>query len=63
MPQPRPRRQAEGRQGRRRSSSVAKQKCEDLKGNAKDVCKKDAKTAHTAAKDEAKAEKTAASKS
>jgi hypothetical protein len=39
---------------------VAKEKCEDLKGNAKDVCKKEAKATHTAAKGEAKVEKAAA---
>ncbi|WP_313076711.1 hypothetical protein [Melaminivora sp.] len=33
---------------------VAKEKCEDLKGNDKDVCKKDAKAAHVAAKENAK---------
>jgi len=35
--------------------SVAKEKCDDLKGNAKDVCVKDAKAAHTKAKVDAKA--------
>ena len=30
--------------------SVAKEKCDDLAGNAKDVCVKDAKAAHTKAK-------------
>ena len=35
--------------------SVAKEKCDDLKGNAKDVCVKDAKAAHTRAKVDAKA--------
>lgn len=33
---------------------VAKEKCDDLSGNAKDVCMKDAKAAHTAARSEAK---------
>ena len=33
---------------------VAKQKCDDLSGNAKDVCMKDAKAAHTSARSEAK---------
>lgn len=33
---------------------VARQKCDDLSGNAKDVCMKDAKAAHTAARSEAK---------
>jgi hypothetical protein len=35
--------------------AVAKEKCDDLKGNAKDVCVKDAKAAHTKAKTDAKA--------
>jgi hypothetical protein len=35
--------------------SVAKEKCDDLKGNAKDVCVKDAKAVHTKAKVDAKA--------
>ena len=35
--------------------SVAKEKCDDLSGNAKDVCVKDAKAAHTKAKVDAKA--------
>jgi len=34
--------------------SVAKEKCDDLAGNAKDVCVKDAKAAHTKAKVDAK---------
>lgn len=34
---------------------VAKEKCDDMKGNAKDVCKKEAKAAHTKAKADAKA--------
>jgi vacuolar-type H+-ATPase subunit H len=34
---------------------VAKEKCDDLSGNAKDVCVKDAKAAETKAKAEAKA--------
>ena len=34
---------------------MAKEKCDDLKGNAKDVCVKDAKAAHTRAKVDAKA--------
>lgn len=33
---------------------VAKQKCDDLAGNTKDVCMKDAKAAHVAAKADAK---------
>jgi hypothetical protein len=33
---------------------VAKEKCDDLQGNAKDVCKKDAKAAHASAKGQAK---------
>ena len=39
---------------------VAKEKCEDQKGDAKSACKKEAKAAHDAAKGQAKAEKTAA---
>jgi hypothetical protein len=39
---------------------VAKEKCESMKGNEKDVCKKEAKAAHEAAKGEAKVEKAAA---
>ena len=35
---------------------VAKEKCDDLKGNPKDVCVKDAKAAHTTAKANAKAD-------
>ena len=34
--------------------SVAKEKCDDLAGNAKDVCVKEAKAAHVAAKADAK---------
>jgi len=37
--------------------AVAKEKCDDLKGNAKDVCKKDAKVALTRAKGNAKVSK------
>jgi len=33
---------------------TAKEKCDDLSANAKDVCVKDAKAAHTKAKDDAK---------
>ena len=33
---------------------VAKEKCDDLKGNDKDVCEKDAKAAHVKAKEDAK---------
>lgn len=33
---------------------VAKEKCDDLKGNEKDVCVKDAKAAHVKAKEDAK---------
>ncbi|QIL79904.1 hypothetical protein G7047_08285 [Diaphorobacter sp. HDW4A] len=33
---------------------VAKERCDDLSGNAKDVCKKDANAAHVKAKEEAK---------
>lgn len=33
---------------------VAKEKCDDLKGNEKDVCEKDAKAAHVKAKEDAK---------
>ncbi len=36
---------------------VAKEKCDDMKGNEKDVCKKEAKAAHVAAKADAKASK------
>lgn len=35
--------------------AVAKEKCDDLAGNAKDVCKKEAKASHTKAKVDAKA--------
>jgi len=35
--------------------SVAKQKCDDLSGNTKDVCRKEAESAHTAGKADAKA--------
>ncbi|MBP7960239.1 MAG: hypothetical protein KAZ07_05425, partial [Acidovorax sp.] len=34
--------------------AIAKEKCDDLSGNAKDVCVKDAKAAHVAAKENAK---------
>ena len=34
--------------------SVAKEKCDDLKGNEKDVCEKDAKAAQVKAKEDAK---------
>ena len=33
---------------------LAKEKCDDMAGNAKDVCMKDAKAAHSSAKAEAK---------
>jgi len=33
---------------------LAKEKCDDLSGNAKDVCKKDAKAAHASAKGESR---------
>lgn len=36
---------------------VAKEKCEDMKGDAKSACKKEAKVAHDNAKGQAKAEK------
>ncbi|HZM45675.1 MAG TPA: hypothetical protein VFC14_12640 [Burkholderiales bacterium] len=42
---------------------VAKEKCDDLKGNDKDVCNKDAKAALTRAKSEAKVSKEAAAAS
>jgi len=42
---------------------LAKEKCDDQSGNAKDVCKKDAKAAYTSAKADAKATKAAATKS
>jgi hypothetical protein len=35
---------------------VAKEKCDDLAGNAKDVCRKEAETAHVAGKADAKAQ-------
>ena len=34
--------------------NVAKEKCDDLSGNAKDVCVKDAKAARAAAESQAK---------
>ena len=34
--------------------AIAKEKCDDLSGNAKDVCVKDAKAAHVTAKENAK---------
>lgn len=37
--------------------AVAKEKCDDQTGNAKDVCVKDAKAAHTTAKENAKVAK------
>lgn len=36
---------------------VAKEKCDDMKGNEKDVCRKDAKAAYTSAKADSKAQK------
>ena len=39
---------------------TAKEKCDDLAGNAKDVCVKDAKAAHVKAKEDAKVAKEAA---
>ncbi len=39
---------------------VAKEKCDDLSGNAKDVCVKDAKAAHVSAKENAKVARAAA---
>ena len=39
---------------------VAKEKCDDLAGNAKDVCVKEAKAAHTKAKADAKVDRVAA---
>jgi hypothetical protein len=39
---------------------VAKEKCDDLKGNDKDVCVKDAKAAHVKAKENAKVAKASA---
>lgn len=38
---------------------LAKEKCDDLSGNAKDVCRKDAKAAYVAAKGEAKVSRAA----
>jgi hypothetical protein len=43
--------------------NVAKEKCDDLKGNDKDVCVKEAKAAHTTAKANAKVSKTVATQS
>jgi hypothetical protein len=40
---------------------VAKEKCDDLSGNAKDVCVKDAKAAQAKAKAEAKDDRADAS--
>ncbi|CAN7179775.1 hypothetical protein ASF11_01155 [Acidovorax sp. Leaf76] len=40
--------------------NVAKEKCDDLKGNEKDVCVKDAKAAHVKAKEDAKVAETQA---
>jgi len=40
------------------SYDTAKEKCDDLAGNAKDVCVKDAKAAHVAALGQAKVQKT-----
>lgn len=37
---------------------VAKERCDDLSGNAKDVCRKDAQAAYTRAKADAKVERT-----
>ena len=34
--------------------AIAKEKCDDLSGNAKDVCVKDARAAHVTAKENAK---------
>lgn len=41
---------------------VARQKCQDLSGNPKDVCQKDAKAAYDSAKAEARATRTAEEK-
>lgn len=43
--------------------AVAKEKCDDLSGNAKDVCVKDAKAAHVAAQQNAKVAAAQATKS
>ena len=40
--------------------NVAKEKCDDLSGNQKDVCVKEAKAAHTKAKADAKVDRVAA---
>ena len=40
--------------------NIAKEKCDDLSGNAKDVCVKDAKVVHVKAKDDAKIAKVSA---
>jgi hypothetical protein len=42
------------------SYELAKEKCDDMKGNDKDVCMKDAKAARTTAKENAKVAKTSA---
>jgi hypothetical protein len=44
------------------SYQLAKEKCDDLTGNAKDVCNKDAKAAYTSAKADAKVAKATAEK-
>lgn len=36
---------------------VAKERCDDMNGNAKDVCKKDAEAAHVKAKEDAKVQR------
>jgi hypothetical protein len=41
---------------------VAKEKCEDMKGNAKSACKKDAKAQYDSAKGDVKATKEEAKK-
>jgi hypothetical protein len=45
------------------SYAVAKEKCDDLAGNAKDVCVKEAKAAHTKAQADAKVDRVAADSS
>jgi hypothetical protein len=53
-----PKAQADARAARAEATyKVAKEKCDDLKGNDKDVCNKEAKAAHTKAKADAKVTK------
>jgi hypothetical protein len=60
---PSPRLEAEAKTEKAEADyKVAKQKCDDLSGNAKDVSKKDAKAAYITAKVDAKATKVAEEK-